>query len=787
MDETSGEVLHIIKEELLNQNLEKFHESIMFDKGVERYDRRYLEAEAKGHATSVEMAAVKEVFENSFKAIAAHAEKVDPYCTKRQWQSDIEMVGAENCTHRAYSRILTTPSLKSGKPLSRVKLANEIGEDLLSLIIPRNSRDEKKDMNRIIRLGEEIITALLAMPNSFFREVSPEQIGMHKTQHAIEYSDFATSRLQEIYEYQRFASPMFSPMVVPPRSILEGCYYDERLAIRMPLCNTRNSYQSAKVRESAVLGAKWLKAVDFIQSVGLKLNTEMLAIVNKAYQLNTLNVDPDNGARSRVFPKLPPSVLPKGLEKREINQYKSLQGTFMAEFKEAREFAKEEVIYLPAYIDFRGRVYAKPKLNHQAVDWMKSLWLFAEGKSIDTPEAAKWLKVHLANCGDFNKISKASFDDRVKWVDDNHNRIMKYALDPFEDTEWLYEASEPFCFTAACIEYRKWQLQGSSYICNLPVAVDGSNSGLQHFSAMARDLFTGSAVNLVPMDKPQDVYQVAADYLLEILEAEKEDPLAKEWLDFGISRKTTKRATMTICYGSRKGGLTKDKKTGKMKSFGWTEQLLDDIIDGYEHKFTNSMKSATYLANHLDTVLRKIAPKPMEVMDWLQKVSGVMSKFNLSPQWFTPMNFPAVSAYYKPKDATLDIEIKGKRKQMKYRYGFTEDLIQSKQKNGISPNFVHSCDAAHLQMTALNAKEAGINSVLMIHDSFSCLPTDMEQFHKITTESFVDMYEHWDAINEFYLTAIRGVGVENAHLIPPPPEMGELDLSVTRDSKYAFA
>lgn len=771
----------------MNQNLEKFHESIMFDKGVERYDRRYLAAEAKGQATSVEMAAVKEVFENSFKAIAKHAAHVEPYCSRRQWQDDIELVGAENCAHRAYSHLLTSTGLKSGKPLSRVKLANEIGADLLSLIIPKNSKDEKADIKRIIRLGEEVLVALLGMENSFFKEVPPEQVGLHKTQHGIEYSEFAINRLQEIYEFQRFASPMYSPMVVPPRSLLEGCYYDERLASRMSICNTRNLTQSNRVRESAVLGGKWLKAVDFIQSVGLKINTDALAIINQAYQSNILTVDEETGSRSRPFKKLPPSILPKGLSKSEINQYKSLQGTFMSEFNEAREFAKEDVIYLPAYIDFRGRVYAKPKLNHQAVDWMKALWFFSEGKPIDTVEAARWLKVHLANCGDFDKVSKKSFDDRVKWVDENHERIMKFAQDPFADTEWFYEASEPFCFAAACMEYRKWMTQGDSYVCHLPIAVDGSNSGLQHFSAMARDTFTGSAVNLLPMDKPQDVYQVAADYLLEILTAEKEDLSAKEWLEFGISRKTTKRATMTICYGSRKGGLSKDKITGKIKSFGWTEQLLEDIIDGNEHKFANPMKAAAYLANHLDTVLRKIAPKPMEVMDWLQKVAAVLCKHGQAVYWITPMNFPATNAYYKPKDAVLDIEVKGKRRQMKFRYGYTDELISSKQKNGMSPNFVHSCDAAHLQLTALNAKEAGINSVLMIHDSFSCLPADMEQFHKITTDSFVDMYENWDAIQEFYLSAIRSIGTEHAHLITPPPEMGELDLSTTRESKYAFA
>ena len=786
MDETSGEVLHIIKEELLNQNLEKFHESIMFDKGVERYDRNYNKAEEKGRPTPPEQSYKRELFEDSILELKYRSETVPVRAREAEWQRDVKSVGAENCINVAYDFLMYN-TRGNKKKTTVVSCAEYIGKMSLSLQLDIKDLSSKDDVQRCVRLGVEIINAIVSIPHPAFELTETEREGSHYKQSEIVWTQRALDRIKDIYEDQRYGSPMFSPMVVPPKSILEGCYYDERVASRMSLSSSRGPSQGAKIRESAVLGAKWAKAVDLIQSVGLKLNTEMLLIIQKAYQKNVISVDSESGAKTRPFPKLPPSIIPNGLTKRESNELKSLQGTFLGEFNEAREFAKEEVIYLPAFVDFRGRVYAVPKLNHQSVDWMKSLWLFAEGKPIDSSDAGKWLKIHLANCGDFDKISKASFDDRVKWVDVNHDRIIKYALDPFEDTEWFYNASEPFSFTAACIEYRKWMTQGSSYICHLPVAVDGSNSGLQHFSAMARDTFTGRAVNLIPMDKPQDVYQVAANYLLEILELNKEDELAREWLEFGITRKTTKRATMTICYGSRKGGVTVDKASRKMKTFGWTEQLMTDIIAGSEHRFKNPTKSAAYLANHLDTVLRKIAPKPMEIMDWLQKVAGILCKFEKPVYWTTPMNFPVTNAYYKTKEARLSTIERGRRVLVRYNYGSTGELVGSKQRNSMSPNFVHSCDAAHLQLTAIKSKEAGINSFLLIHDSFSCLPADMEKFHQITTDSLVEMYTNWDAINELYLSAIRTVGVENAHFIPEPPKYGDLDLEKVRDSKYAFA
>ena len=53
---------------------------------------------------------------------------------------------------------------------------------------------------------------------------------------------------------------------------------------------------------------------------------------------------------------------------------------------------------------------------------MRALFLFADGEPIGD-EGLKWLKVHTANCGDFGKISKRAFEERVRWTDDNLEKI----------------------------------------------------------------------------------------------------------------------------------------------------------------------------------------------------------------------------------------------------------------------------------------------------------------------------------------------------------------------------
>ena len=44
----------------------------------------------------------------------------------------------------------------------------------------------------------------------------------------------------------------------------------------------------------------------------------------------------------------------------------------------------------------------------------------------------------------------------------------------------------------------------------MPIHQDGSCNGLQHYAALGRDHLGAAAVNLVPAEKPQDVYSEIA-------------------------------------------------------------------------------------------------------------------------------------------------------------------------------------------------------------------------------------------------------------------------------------
>ena len=162
------------------------------------------------------------------------------------------------------------------------------------------------------------------------------------------------------------------------------------------------------------------------------------------------------------------------------------------------------------HLDWRGRVYSVPHFSYPREDYVRGLFLFADGEPIGQ-EGRDWLKVHLANCADSEDldckgISKQPFIERVAWVDKRLSEIEGIAATPLTALGWT-KAGEPFQFLAACFELVKALAEGPTYVSRLPITFDGSCSGLQHLSAMMKDRVIAELVNLTDNPLPQDLYQ----------------------------------------------------------------------------------------------------------------------------------------------------------------------------------------------------------------------------------------------------------------------------------------
>jgi DNA-directed RNA polymerase len=444
----------------------------------------------------------------------------------------------------------------------------------------------------------------------------------------------------------------------------------------------------------------------------------------------------------------------------------------------AERFRDEQAIYFPHNLDFRGRAYPVPLVLHpQGSDPVKALLQFAEGKPLGA-DGERWLCIHGANTFGVDKVS---FDERVAWVYENAGKIRDCALDPL-DYRWWTEADKPWCFLAFCFEFHRMRADTLNFVSHLPIALDGSCNGLQHFSAMLLDSVGGRAVNLIPADKPQDIYQVVADrvtaQLRLIAYGNGADPererWAHEWLTMGIDRKVTKRPVMVLPYGGTPRSCLKYVD----------EAVKAKIAAGYKHNLGDELKKAIgFLASLVWDSIGDVVIAARDAMGWLQRTARVVGKENLPLHWTTPSGFVAFQSYLDMRSRLLRTKIAGKMVKLR-EFTDTDEINAAKQATSISPNYVHSMDASAMILTVYALAAMGITHFAMIHDSYGTHACNTTLLASTLRKVFVEMYK------EDPLARLRREIIDNnpsVDEIEPLPPKGDLNLDAVLASDFFFA
>ena len=160
---------------------------------------------------------------------------------------------------------------------------------------------------------------------------------------------------------------------------------------------------------------------------------------------------------------------------------------------------RDEVLFFPHNVDFRGRVYpVPPHLNHMGNDIVRSLLVFAEGKPLG-PKGLDWLKTHVINLT--GEMKKSPVRDRLAHANEILDDIVDSAEDPFGGKKWWLKSETPLQTLSACFEIRnalKCPQGPENFVSHLPIHQDGSCNGLQHYAALGRDVLGAKSVNLVP-------------------------------------------------------------------------------------------------------------------------------------------------------------------------------------------------------------------------------------------------------------------------------------------------
>ena len=460
-----------------------------------------------------------------------------------------------------------------------------------------------------------------------------------------------------------------------------------------------------------------------------------------------------------------------------------------------------QTFYQEVSCDYRGRVYySESFLEFQGSDLARSLFLFDNKKEVDE-RGFYWLCVHAAACYnqsfsiddvrqqgftsdyasylaeeglDTISVDKMTLDDRVAWVNNNIDFIRETA----RQRTIHKDAEKPYSFLAVALEihyYLSAKTRNEKYLSGFPVPIDGSNNGWQHLAAMSKDKQAGTLVSLVPTPIQKDFYVAVAKDLIKIMpEYFEQKQMPMKHIRKGIA----KRGSMTRAYSAGKQRIGKN--------------MYDDChVEGFTVKYGITEDECATLSGNLIKAINTVCAGPLKTTKFLQKIAEHELNSNRNHlTWHTPSGFPVVYKAYLQHERKQRGTIRGIQgnKDGRVMHVIKVDVLSKETgervpcrrsfASGISPNVVHSYDAAHMANTIVGFG----GSFGAVHDSFSTHASEVDFLQEVTKLTFIAQYDV-----ENFFRILKEVLMLNADTFTyPEPELGDLNVNDVMNSKYFF-
>jgi DNA-directed RNA polymerase len=290
---------------------------------------------------------------------------------------------------------------------------------------------------------------------------------------------------------------------------------------------------------------------------------------------------------------------------------------------------------------------------------------------------------------------------------------------------------------------------------------------------MMRDEVGGKATNLIDDEKPNDVYAIVAQRVIEKLKL-RTDELSKKWLAYGIDRKICKKPVMCLPYS-----LT--RYSCRMYLAEHVNQQLNER--NISHNFGDDLFEATrYLTPIVWESIYETIQGARDIMKFLKTVSSLVSSENLPINWTTPLNFPVQMACYSMQSKRVKTKMGESILMLSYQQE-TQKIDKRKTSQSICANFIHSLDASVLQLAVVKAHQAGIDNFSVIHDSFGVVAPDTQIMAKAIRDSFCEIYSK-DVLKNWADEMFAMLSAKNQRKFPTIPSKGNLDLEAVKNSKF---
>jgi DNA-directed RNA polymerase len=515
---------------------------------------------------------------------------------------------------------------------------------------------------------------------------------------------------------------------------------------------------------------------------------------------------PTKADRDEAGVELPEPSDELKLYRSESDKYKTVFGKFIGKKLAvgiAEKYAEYDAIYFPHNFDYRGRMYPIPNsLTPQGDDVSKGLLEFSDAEKL-TPEGYEALVAYLASVYGHDK------EPYVKRVE------LGYDLLADMDTDYR-EADEPYVFFQILTSLREMDETMES---RCAIAIDGSCNGLQHMAAITRDKKGGSFVNVGGAAPRQDIYMEIAKYSAELLSKDVEEFDGDIWRDMEEAKREKKAEKdeeyeyqpvtdeevedhflrLQTCRDIISGPKARKiaKRPVMINPYGGTYMGYKDYIYGSLQEFY-PLVADNYNANLITGAVNRAMKAKLQggtlYQKWISQTFGQVASTDVTPWYSTPDGFLVNNGSFKldEKSTALPSIMSGGFRNFK-TVKITNEINVRKIQTRAQPNVIHSLDATHLRMTALECVNEGITQLWFIHDSYASTPNNYKRLNDITREQFIKLYS--DGENHPANVIVRSLkdclSEENSDMgfegFPTFQGEDRLDIETVAENEFFFA
>ena len=455
----------------------------------------------------------------------------------------------------------------------------------------------------------------------------------------------------------------------------------------------------------------------------------------------------------------------------------------------------DETFYTPWFFDTRLRMYATSPLSITNGDFVKALLVAANPVPV-TDTSRNELLIAIATSGAFDKIDKASYDERIAWAEEfvASGEFLDVVRNPLNNNYWR-EADEPFQFLSYCEEFYSVFVLKARNTVRTFIGRDMTCSGIQILSSVIGDHEGMKFTNVIPSDTPQDAYAEVARYARGFLSCkvwvkeaidqqeqkrikwnkkhpddQREQRLIIEIEIETIDRGVVKTQVMVTGYGgtyqSKRGYIIEKLRERGVKLHPQDETIIvKACIEGMAEAFPAYSK----LNEWFKKVALAACKQGLEQLTWVSPNGSLIAQEYREPNWIKVMTHAASGAHYNKL-------ITENWRHSRFDDG-TGDVDPFKHQSAIAANFTHTLDACMIQ-EGMNALDDGV-SAITVHDcvyfqpgySDQVVPHFRKAFHNVVTSPVLE-----NLIEENGLDGVIDM-----------MEKQEADLSVCLDSQFLFS